>query len=257
MYAEIIKKREVLDALVEKDFKARYKDKALGRFWSLADPLVMVIVFTIVFEYIFKTGQAYFPIFLLLGLTPYRFFTNSVNAAAQSGLENAQLVKKVSFPRVILPIASVLSHMRHFFIELMLVLALFAYVPEAFHWSINLLWLPVVFFVQCIFILGVALIVAALNVRYRDTQYMLNSILLILYWMTPLFYAFSIVPPSIARFLQWNPLVGVVEGYRAILLQGKPPSLEQMVIAAIASLLFLVVGTLTFKKYEKEFADYL
>ncbi|MDR0966941.1 MAG: ABC transporter permease [Myxococcales bacterium] len=257
MFAELIKKREVLDVLVQKDFKARYKDKALGRFWSLADPLVMVIVFTIVFEYIFKTGQPYFPIFLLLGLTPYRFFTNSVNAAAGSGLDNAQLVKKVAFPRIILPFASVLSHMRHFFIELLLVLGLFLYFPAAFHLSINLLWLPLVFALQCLFIQSVAMIVAALNVRYRDTQYMLNSVLLILYWMTPLFYSFSIVPRKLALFLQWNPMVGVVEGYRAILLKGAPPSFQLLGVAAITSTLLLFIGTYVFKKYEKLFADYL
>lgn len=257
MISELFKNREVLRTLVAKDFKARYKDKALGRFWSLADPLVMVIVFTIVFEYIFKTGQEFFPLFLLIAMTPHRFFTNSVNAAAQSGLENAQLVKKVAFPRVILPIACVLSHMRHFFIELSLVLLLFLFFPEAFHLSLNLLWLPVVFAVQVVFILGVSLMVAGLNVRYRDTQYMLNSTLLILYWMTPIFYPFSFVPPKIARVLEWNPLVGVIESYRAILLRGAPPDAHQMIIAAIASTLMLVIGALVFRKYEKIFADYL
>ena len=257
MLPALRRNREVLHTLVEKDFKARYKDKALGRLWSLADPLVMVIVFTIVFEYIFKTGQKFFPIFLLIAMTPHRFFTNSVNAAAQSGLENAQLVKKVAFPRIILPVAAVLSHMRHFFIELSLVLLLFLYFPEAFVPSWNLLWLPALFAVQLVFILGVALFVAGLNVRYRDTSYMLNSVLLILYWMTPIFYPFSFVPPSIGAFLRWNPLVGIIEGYRAILMHGEAPSPALAVPAVISSVLMLAVGYVTFRKYEKLFADYL
>lgn len=257
MHFELIEKREVLSALVAKDFKARYKDKALGRLWSLADPLVMVIIFTIVFEHIFKMGQPYFPIFMLLGLTPFRFFTNSVNGASLSAIENAQLVKKVSFPRIILPLASVLSHMRHFFIELTLVAALFVYFTGALKLTINLLWLPVLFAIHFICIIGVALCVSALNVRYRDTQYMLNSVIQILYWMTPIFYSFSIVPPKFAKALMLNPMVGVVEGYRAVLLGGVAPSSTLMIAGAIVSVVILVIGIIVFKKYEKIFADYL
>lgn len=257
MHLALMEKREVLSALVEKDFKARYKDKALGRLWSIADPLVMVIIFTIVFEHIFKMGQPYFPIFMLLGLTPFRFFTNSVNGAALSAIENAQLVKKVSFPRIILPIASMLSHMRHFFIELILVAVLFIYFTGAFHFTINLLWLPVLFIIHCICIAGVGLCVAALNVRYRDTQYMLNSAIQILYWMTPIFYPFSIVPPKYANALMWNPMVGVVDGYRAILLGGSEPSLRLVSAGALSSIAILGIGLFIFKKYEKIFADYL
>ena len=257
MQFELIDKREVLSALVAKDFKARYKDKALGRLWSLADPLVMVIIFTIVFEHIFKAGQPYFPIFMLLGLTPFRFFTNSVNGASLSAIENAQLVKKVSFPRIILPLASVLSHMRHFFIELILVGALFIYFTGAFKLTIHLLWLPVLFAIHFVCIVGVALCVSALNVRYRDTQYMLNSVIQILYWMTPIFYSFSIVPPKFARALMLNPMVGVVEGYRAVLLGGIAPSPTLMISGAVVSVIILVIGIMVFKKYEKIFADYL
>lgn len=257
MRFQLIEKREVLSALVEKDFKARYKDKALGRLWSIADPLVMVIIFTIVFDHIFKVGQPYFPIFLLLGLTPFRFFTNSVNGASLSAIENAQLVKKVSFPRIILPLASVLSHMRHFFIELILLAALFIYFSGAFHVSINLFWLPALFAIHVVCIVGVALCVAALNVRYRDTQYMLNSAIQILYWMTPIFYSFSIVPSKFAKALMWNPMVGVVEGYRAILLGGVAPSFQLMGAGAISSLVILGIGFWVFKRYEKIFADYL
>jgi lipopolysaccharide transport system permease protein len=257
MFVELIQKREVLSTLIEKDFKSRYKAKALGRLWSVADPLVMVAIFTIVFAHILKVAEPFFPIFLLLGLTPYRFIANSANAAATAVSDNVQLVKKVSFPRVMLPLAVVFSHLRHFFIELGLVGLLFLYFRDALQPSWNLLYLPVVFGVQLICAIGIALCISALNVRYRDTQYILNSSLLVLYWLTPAFYSFSIVPPDIARALMWNPMVGIVEGYRSILLHGARPSFTLLGASGLTSLAALGIGILVFKHFENVFADYL
>lgn len=257
MFVELIRKREVLATLVEKDFKSRYKAKALGRFWSIADPLVMVVIFTIVFAHILKIAQPFYPIFLLLGLTPYRFFANAVNGASTAAFDNVQLVKKVAFPRLMLPLAVVFSHVRHFFIELLLVAGLFLYFPEAFHLSWNLLWLPLLFLMELVFVIGIGLTVSALNVRYRDTQYILNSALLVMYWLTPLFYSFSFVPPRFGRFLMWNPMVGVVEGFRTVLLEGSTPNLTVVGAGAITALLSLGVGGFVFKHYESIFADYL
>lgn len=257
LLTEIISKRDVLSTLVEKDFKSRYKAKALGRLWSVADPLVMVVIYTIVFAHILQVAEPFYPIFLLLGLTPWRFFSNSANGAAAAVSDNTSLVKRVAFPRVMLPLAVVFSHARHFFIELTLVVALFLYFPEAFLPSLNLFWLPVVFGIQLVFAMGVSLVVSALNVRYRDTQYILNSALLVLTWLTPTFYSFNVVPPELARLLMWNPMVGVVEGYRSVLLHGSRPSFTLIGSASVTALVTLVVGAIVFRKYEHVFADYI
>jgi len=257
MLADLYRRREVLLTLVEKDFKSRYKAKALGRLWSVADPLVMVVIYTIVFAHILRVAERHYPIFLLLGLTPFRFFSNSVNGAAAAVNDNVQLVKKVAFPRVMLPVAVVLSHVRHFFIELGLVGLLFLWYRDAFHASWHLLWLPLVFAVQLAFVLGISLVVSALNVRYRDTQYILTSSLLVLAWLTPTFYSFSVVPPRLAGLLMWNPLVGVVEGYRAVLLHGTAPAMHLLGLAALAASVCLAAGLLVFRHYENVFADYL
>jgi lipopolysaccharide transport system permease protein len=257
MIAELMRQREVLSTLVEKDFRSRYKAKALGRLWSIADPLVMITIYTVVFVHILQIAEPFYPIFLLLALSPYRFFSNSVSGAASAVSDNVQLVKKVSFPRVLLPLSVVLSHARHFFIELGLVGALFLYFPEAFHATWNLLWLPVVFAVELVATCGVALAVAALNVRYRDTQYILNSALLILYWLTPIFYAFRSVPPRFGRLLMWNPLVGVAEGYRSVLMHGSRPSFTLLGSAGLASLALLAIGVYLFRHFQNVFADYI
>lgn len=257
MFAELMRQREVLSTLVEKDFKSRYKAKALGRLWSIADPLVMIVIYTVVFAYILQVAEPFFPIFLLLGLTPYRFFSNSINGAASAVSDNAQLVKKVAFPRILLPLSVVLSHTKHFFIELSLVAALFLYFPEALHTTWNLLWLPVIFAVMLTCISGLALSVAALNVRYRDTQYILNSALLILYWLSPIFYAFRSVPPRFAKLLMWNPMVGVVEAFRSVLMHGSRPSLTLLGAAGLTSLGLLALGLLLFRHYQNVFSDYV
>lgn len=257
MILELIRKRDVLSTLIEKDFKSRYKAKALGRLWSVADPLVMMVIYTIVFVYILKVAEPFFPIFLLLGLTPFRFFANSVNGAAAAVSDNVQLVKKVCFPRVMLPLSVVFSHVRHFFIELALVALLFVYFRDALQPSLHLLWLPLIFAVQLVFAMGVALIVSALNVRYRDTQYILNSSLLVLTWLTPNFYSFAAVPEKWRLLMMWNPLVGVVEGYRSVLLHGCRPSLTYLGAGGLAAMAVLGIGILVFRHYEHVFADYL
>ncbi|MFN7135340.1 MAG: ABC transporter permease, partial [Myxococcales bacterium] len=257
MFVELIQKRDILSTLVEKDFKSRYKAKALGRLWSLADPLVMVTIYTIVFGHILKVAEPYFPVFMMLAITPWRFFSNSVNCAAAAGSDNVQLVKKVAFPRVMLPLAVVLSHIKHFFIECGLIVALFLYFRTAFVPSWNVLWVPVLMAVQLTFVAGVALAVSALNVRYRDTQYILSSSLLVLYWLTPGFYSFSIVPPNLARLLALNPLVGVIEGYRSVLLHGVRPSFTLLGTAGLSACAIFVIGLLVFRHFENVFADYL
>jgi lipopolysaccharide transport system permease protein len=257
MILKLIRNRDVLSTLIEKDFKSRYKAKALGRLWSVADPLVMVIIYTIVFAHIFRVAERFYPIFLLLGLTPFRFFTNSASGAAAAVSDNVQLVKKVCFPRVLLPLAVVLSHVRHFFIELALVGLLFVYFRDAFNPTWNLLWLPVVFGIQLTFVTGVALVVSALNVRYRDTQYVLNSAILVLTFLTPIFYPFNAVPPYLAHSLMWNPLVGIVEGYRSVLLHGGRPSFTLLGAAGVTACAAFLVGVLVFKRYEDVFADFI
>lgn len=257
MILELIRKRDVLSTLIEKDFKSRYKAKALGRLWSIADPLVMVVIYTIVFAHILQVAQPFYPVFLLLGLTPFRFFVNSVVGAAASVSDNVQLVKKVSFPRMMLPLAVILSHVRHFFIELSLVGLLFLYFRDAFIPSLNLFWLPVIFLVQLVFVTGMGLIVSALNVRYRDTQYILGSSILVLTWLSPTFYSFTAVPPHLARLLMWNPLVGVVEGYRSVLLHGSRPSFTLLGASGLSAAVLLTIGLLIFRHYEHVFADYI
>lgn len=257
MFAELIQKRDILATLVEKDFKSRYKAKALGRLWSIADPLVMVTIFTVVFAHILKVAEPYFPIFLMLAITPWRFFTNSVTGAAAAVSDNVQLVKKVAFPRIMLPLAVVLSHVRHFFIECLLLVGLFLYFWGAFVPTWNVLYIPVLLLVHFVFVCGVALAASALNVRYRDTQYILNSSLQVLYWLTPTLYSFSIVPPNIARVLSLNPMVGVIEGLRSVLLHGSRPSFTLLGTAGLSAAAIFIIGLLIFRHFENVFADYL
>lgn len=257
MFLEITRHREVLSTLVEKDFKSRYKAKALGRLWSVADPLFMMVIYTIVFGAILQVAEKHFAIFLLLGITPFRLFSNSVNGASTAILDNVPLVKRVRFPRILLPLAVVLSHVRHFFIELVLLLLLFLYFPDAFHFSIQLLWLPALFALEIVFTIGLSLVVAALNVRYRDTQYILNSTLLILTWLSPLFYPFTAVPEGLAKVLVWNPMVAVVEGYRSVLLHGARPSGHFLACGTFTALAVFAIGLAIYRHYENVFADYL
>jgi homopolymeric O-antigen transport system permease protein len=205
----------VLQSLVLKDFKVRYRNMSLGFFWSLLNPLVMMGVLTLVFTRIFPNPSSEsFPLFVLCGLIPFNFFSLAWSSATTSLLENAPLVKKVLAPREIVPIASVLSNCIHLGIQLalLLVLVLAAGKPPSRQW----LWLPVVFGFEIAFVCGLGLVSSALDLYVRDTRYVVDSTITVLFWLVPIFYSLSFVPDSLREIYQWNPIAAAILSLREI-----------------------------------------
>ncbi len=248
---------DVFTSLVLRDFKGRYRAKILGVFWSIGDPLVMMFVYTLVFTYMFKRSMYAYPVVLLLGLCPHRYFANGVTGSTNSMLDYSPLVKRVAFPRHLLPLAVLASHLIHFGIELGLVGAVSLFFPGALRPSQALIWLPVIFAVQLTYMMGLAFLCATLNVYFRDMQYMVRSALLVLYWLTPIFYPASYIPERFERFFRFNPMAGVVIGYRRVLMESLPPDLKFLGIGAAVSAVLLVIGVLVFRRCEGTFSDYV
>jgi len=248
---------DVFRSLVSRDFKARYRAKILGVFWSIGDPLVMMFVYTLVFTYMFAKNVPAYPVVLLLGLCPHRYFANGVTGATNSLLEYSPLVKRVAFPRHLLPLAVLASHLLHFFIELCLVILVSLKYPGSLKVSFAMIWLPVVFAVQISYMTGLAFICATLNVWFRDIQYMLRSAILVLYWLTPIFYPASFIPERLEPFFWFNPMAGVVIGYRRILMETLPPDLTFLSVGAGVSVVLVLVGVSLFRRREGTFSDYV
>jgi ABC-type polysaccharide/polyol phosphate export permease len=246
----------ILYNLIAKDFKIRYRNMSLGIFWSLLNPLIMVLVMTYVFTQIYRSSVIHsYPLFVLIGLVPFNFFTLAWASGTNSILENAALVKKVRFHREVIPISTVLGNVVHFLIQIVLLLPLVAYFGHGVsrQWA----WLPVVLGLEIVFVCGMALAFSALDVYYRDTRYVVESANLVLFWLVPIFYDFGDVPAAYRWLYELNPVAAVVLACRVIFLNAAAPPETLLWKLSLVSLLALTGGFLLFGRMKKRFADYL
>lgn len=250
--------RFALRNLILKDFRIRYRNMSLGVVWSVLNPLVMLGVLLVVFTVVYpQRGQVYFPISVLLGLVSYNFISLCITAATGSVLENAPLVKKVIFPRQILPISVVLSQSIQILVQfgLVAVFVLFFQVPL----TAKFLLAPLIVGVLLLFVIGAGLLCSALNVIFRDTHYIIESLLTVLFWLSPVFYPLTIVHEKFPKWLFGlyilNPLAGCVEALRRVILQDAYPDAVSLAAACCVSLGTFVLGAALFNRLQRRFAD--
>src|SRR5437867_6542606 len=247
--------RELLYFLVWRDVKVRYKQTALGAAWAIIQPFFTMLVFSLFFGRLanIPSENIPYPLFSFAALVPWTFFANGLGQASDSLVGNANLIKKVYFPRLVVPFAAVLSGVVDFalaFVVLLVMMLFYGRVP-----TINVIWLPLLLLLALITALGVGLWLSALNVEYRDVRYVVPFLTQFWLFATPIAYPSSLLSEPWRTFYGLNPMVGVVEGFRWALL-GTATSPGYMIIAsAFAALALLVGGAFYFRKMEKTFAD--
>lgn len=257
--------RELLANLVKRELKVKYKRSVLGFFWSFLNPLLTMLVFTFVFSFVLRIpppknslGMASFPMFLLTALLPWNFFSLSLGAAVGSIVYNSNLIRKVYFPREILPVSLSVANLVNFLFELA---ALFLFLLIlGYPFLGNLYYLIIIIFIELIFIIGISLIFAFLNVYFRDVQHFVGIILMVWFYATPIIYPDSMIPKvwhglPVYTIFKLNPLTALVLCYRDVLYYVRPPSLSLLSYSAAVSLGTLVVGYALFKRYEPNFAE--
>lgn len=248
---------EVLWLLTRTDFRARYRSQALGMLWSLLNPLVTMGLISVVFTHLFRSSEPYFAIFLLIGLIVWQWVTGSLSAVTTVFVTNADLIKRTIFARQLMPVATILSYGLHFCLESLVILLFIPIFPGAFKLTPALLLVPV--FLLCLVLLlsGAALAVSVLNVIYRDVAYIVSTSLLLLYWLTPVFYPINVIPFPFRTYLQCNPIAGILTGLRRAIMHGETPSLLGWAGIVVPTLLMMLIGWRVYRHYEHMVLDFV
>ena len=246
----------LLRNFVAKDFRVRYRNMSLGVFWSLLNPLVMMGVMWFVFTKIFSNNDiAHFPAFVLCGMVPFNFFTLAWVTGTTSILDNTSLIKRVAVPRAVIPISTVLGNVVHLLIQiaLLLIVVLISGISPNAYW----IWLLPVWGFFILFVCGLSLIFAALNVYIRDIRYVVESINVVLFWLVPIIYPFKQIPPQYREIYLYNPVAAMVLACRSILLDGTAPPESLLYKLVGGSMGMLLLGLFVFNRLQKRFYNYL
>jgi lipopolysaccharide transport system permease protein len=252
---EIIRYKDLLYFLVVRGIKAKYAQSVLGIGWAIIQPLVSTLIFTVVFGNLAKInseGVPYF-IFSLTALVPWTYFSNTLTESANSLISNSNLITKVYFPRMVLPLSAALSKLLDFGIAfLLLVIVLVAF---GFGLSWLIITLPILLVILLLTSLGLGMWLAAMAVQYRDVKHALTFAVQLLMYLAPVVYPTSNVPVRFQFWYSLNPMVGVIEGFRAVFLHHQPMPWDFIATGSVVAMMLFISGAFYFRKMEKNFAD--
>ncbi len=253
---EIYAYRAMIASLVKRDLKGRYKGSSLGFLWTFLNPLLQLAVYTMVFSVIMRSGIKDYYLFLFVALIPWIFFSTSLTGGASCIMMQQDMVKKIYFPREVLPVAYVTSQFVNMLFSflavfLVLLLARYTFYPAA------LLCLPVIMFVEYILALGFTMIMSALTVYIRDLEYILSILAMAWQFLTPVMYSMEQVPGEVRWIFSMNPMTYVITAYRDILYYGKMPEMDTLLSAVILGVTMLATGWAVFYRLQKHFVEEL
>lgn len=246
---------ELVFFLIWRDVKVRYKQTVLGALWAIIQPLFSMLVFTVVFGRLAKmpSDGIPYPLFSYAALLPWNYFAQGLSNSSDSLVGSANLIRKVYFPRLAIPIAAVCGGVIDFLIALCVLLLMMVWFGVAP--TVNVIWLPFFLLLALVTALGVGLWLSALNVQYRDVKYTVPFLVQVWMYATPIVYPSSLLPEPWKTLYGLNPMAGVVEGFRWALLGVKTPPGPMLWASTAAAVLLLVSGAYFFRRMERTFAD--
>lgn len=252
---ELYKYRELLWVLTQREIKVRYKQTVLGVLWAILQPLSLMLIFTLVFSYFTKINSEGlpYPIFSYAALLPWTFFQTAVQFGSMSVVNNSGLVTKIWFPREILPLSAIFAALVDFLIAGIILLAMIFFYNISPTW--NLLWILLLIPLQLIITIGIIFFASALVVIFRDLKFAVPLLLQLLFYGTPIIYSINNIPDRFFKLILANPLTGLIDSYRQVLLQGNPPQFYYLFSSTVIGTILLITGYLFYKKVDKKFAD--
>lgn len=257
IFKNLYKYRELLKTSVTKDIGGKYKHSFLGVLWSFINPLLQITVYAIIFPLIMGNSSQYkdYTVFMVCGLIPWNFFTAAINRSAYTMIENGNILKKVYFPREILPLSVVTSESINFLISCIIIIAFILF--KGFGICKYILFFPIILAIQFLLLLGFGLILSSVTVYIRDLNHFIGIALQLLFYATPVVYSYETIPERYRWILKYNPMTYIIEGYRDIFYYQTMPDLKMLGIIFLISIAIIIVGYMIFNKLQKRFAEEL
>ena len=255
IFKELYNYRELLKSNIKKEIRGRYKHSFLGILWSFLNPLLQLLVYSVVFGALLAKGDNTSYIYVCVGLIPWTFFTTTVQQAAFTVIANGNIVQKVYFPREILPISIVASGAINFLISTIIIVAFVIF--SGLGLTPLVLLYPVVLFVQCLLLLGISFIVSAVTVYIRDIEHFIGVVLMAAFYITPIVYRIEQLPENLRFIMQINPMTYIINAYRDVFYYKQMPDFGELGIVFAASCVLVVIGYGIFKKLQKGFVEQL
>jgi ABC-2 type transport system permease protein len=250
---EIYKSRELLKNLTSKELQLKYKNSTLGFLWSFLNPIMMMFVYTFAFNIILGVNEPNYQIFILAGILPWMAFQGAVQVGTQSIVNNASLIKKVYFPREIIPLSIVFSNFINYIITLTVLFA--GIFLSGMKVGLPLISLPIVIILFAILTCGLTLLLSSLNALFRDVSHFIEVIFMAWMYLTPIIYKMERIPEAIRPLMYLNPMALVINSLRAPLYENRFPDMWQLGALTVVAFVFLFIGFKVFNKLQKRFAE--
>lgn len=247
--------RSLINELIVRDLKVKYRRSFLGYIWSLLNPLLMMAIMTVVFSYMFRFDILNFPLYLICGQTLWNFFNESTNMSMYSVLQNAALIKKVYIPKFIFPISRVLSSFVTMSFSLAAIILVMLLTKAPFHWTILLI--PIPLFLLLLFSIGVGMVLSSLSVYFRDITHLYSVVTLAWMYLTPIFYPVTALPAEVAALIYANPMYYYITFFREVVMYGTVPNAPVWLWSISCSLVALFAGWVIFRKLQRDFILYI
>lgn len=255
LIVETYRFRQLIWALALKELKVRYKRSVLGFMWALLNPALTMLVLTVVFSTIMRFAIPHYAIFLLSVLLPWTFFSQSLSYAVDSIVANGELIKKVSVPKLVFPVAAVVSNIINLLLSFIPLALLVLGMRHPFY--LTWLYLPVPMLALILFTMGMTFFFAAANVYYRDVAHIVQVVLAAWFYFTPIIYALDFIPPNRQWLFKLNPIIYVINGFRLSVYYGQLPKWRSVVASFVCGLVALFIGFTIFRKYQDDFVFYV